>query len=140
MCEIADWIVFGFMALAGILDLKTRQVPLLLLIKMGLSILLLRILVVHVSIGAMVGGIAIGIFFFGLSKITKEAVGYGDCILILLLGIYCGGFYLLQIVLFASIGSAVASLFYCAKRGWKRKQEIPFVPFLTVAYIGVMLL
>ena len=84
------------------------------------------------------GGIGIGILFFIVSKVTKEAIGYGDSWLILLLGLYLGASKVLQLLFAASLGAAVVSLFYLWKYHWKRNATLPFVPFLVLAYLGVM--
>ncbi len=140
MREVTDWILLFFLVIAGIIDLKKKEVPCVLILKMGICIFLFRILWVDVTVSATVGGILIGLFFFFAGKITGEAIGYGDCWMILLLGIYRGGFVVLQIVLVASMASAIFALGYCMYSGWKRKYAIPFVPFLTAAYLGVVIL
>ncbi len=140
MCEVADWIIMIFLVVAGVIDWKTRQIPLVLLIKMGLCVLLFRLLFVDIALKATIGGIIIGILFFVMAKVTKEAIGYGDCWIILMLGFYCGGFEIIQIVLLASLGTAIVSIVYCMRNGWERKYEIPFVPFMAAAYMGVVLL
>lgn len=140
MCKIADGIIMIFLGLAGIIDWKTKQIPLLVLIKMGLCILLFRLLIVDVSLKETICGIVIGLLFFIMGRVTKEAIGYGDCWVIFMLGVYCGGFKVIQIVLTASLGSAIVSIIYCIRNGWKRKYEIPFMPFMAAAYMGVVLL
>lgn len=139
MCKITDGIIMIFLVLAGMIDWKTKQIPLLLLIKMGLCILLFRLLIVDVSVKATVGGIVIGLLFFAMARVTKEAIGYGDCWIILMLGVYCGGFEVIQIVLLASLGTAIVSIIYCIRNGWGREHEIPFIPFMAAAYMGVVL-
>lgn len=140
MCEVADWVIMCFLVIAGGIDIKRKEIPLVLLLKMGISIGLFRILFTKLSLQEMVSGLIIGVLFFGIGKVTQEAIGYGDCWIILLLGFYKGGFLLLQIVLTASIAAAVVSLIYCVWKGWEKKHAIPFVPFLAAAYLGVVLL
>ena len=86
------------------------------------------------------GGVAVGLLFFGISKVTKEAVGYGDSWLVTILGMYLGGRRLLEVILTATVLAGIFSLIFCVFQGWDRKRSIPFVPFLTVAYLGVVLL
>lgn len=140
MCEVADWTIMIFLTIAGGIDLKKQEIPLILLLKMGICIGLFRILIVDLSCKEMISGLLIGVAFLGVGKLTKEAIGYGDGWIILLLGFYKGGFVLLQIVLTASMAAAVVSGIYCIWNGWKKRHTIPFVPFLAVAYLGVVLL
>ncbi len=140
MCEIADWIIMLFLLVAGGIDLKRKVVPHMLILKMTICVIISRIFMVEVSLAATVGGVLLGCFFFLTAKVTKEAIGYGDCWIILLLGIYKGGFVTLQIILTASMISALAALGCLVRSGWKQKYVIPFVPFLAAAYLGVVIL
>lgn len=140
MCQIADWIMMGFLTVAGWIDFRKKEVPVLLLIKMGLFSILFRMLLVESTMWGTISGIAIGIFFCLMSKLTRESIGYGDSIMIFILGIYLGGIKSLQVVLIASLGASLFSLIFCIKSGWKRKTTIPFIPFLAAAYLGVVLI
>lgn len=87
-----------------------------------------------------IGGAGIGILFFFISKYTREAIGYGDSWIILLLGIYLGLWDLLWLLSIAFTVTGVLAVFLLAFRKCSRKITIPFVPFLTLAYVGVMYL
>jgi prepilin signal peptidase PulO-like enzyme (type II secretory pathway) len=78
------------------------------------------------------------LFFFFISKFTKEAIGYGDSWLILILGIYLGSFEVLQVLFWATILAAIVALFLLCKKRCKRNITIPFVPYLAVAFLGVV--
>lgn len=140
MREIADWFVFLLLGLCGWSDWRKRTMPLLLLIVMSVAIVVLVLAYRTDALWDCAGGGFIGILFFMISKCTKEAIGYGDSWLILLLGIYLGAFVLLQVLFAASSAAGICSLFYLWKHRWKRSETIPFVPFLTFAYIGVILI
>ena len=90
------------------------------------------------SLWARVGGALIGVLFFLISKLTKEAIGYGDSWLILLLGIHLGALVALQVLFAASFAAGVCSLFYLWMKRWRKGATLPFVPFIAVAYLGVM--
>ena len=91
------------------------------------------------SLLSILGGIAIGLFFVYLSYITEEKIGYGDSWLIGILGVYLGGTELLELMLIASLAASVCSLGYCACHGWNRNHTLPFIPFMLVAFVGVLL-
>lgn len=140
MCKIADCIIAVILVAAGYKDWKTKQVSLRMLLLLGIAVVILRIAVVEDTAASTIGGILIGILFLGISKVTEESIGYGDSWLIVSLGIYLGGKTLLGVVLGACICASIFSLLTCLRRGWNKKYTIPFVPFLAVAYLGVVFL
>jgi len=77
-----------------------------------------------------------GAVFLTIGKITNEAVGYGDGIVILVMGIYLGLWAtvssIMMALLFASFWAMILSVFY--KR--KKQDSFAFIPFLLLGYIG----
>lgn len=140
MYEIADWIILILLVGCAISDWRRKEIPLYLLIVMSVNVLLLSICVGGPSVGSRIGGALIGILLFIVGKFTREAIGYGDSWIILLLGVYLGSVRLLELLLGASLLAALFSLFYLWKKRWKKKASIPFVPFLLVMYLGGMYL
>ena len=138
MCEIADGIVFFMLVIAGLMDWKKKELPLWLLIGMSAGILVFALCCKDTSLWYRVAGAALGVLFFLISKVTKEAVGYGDSWLILLLGVHLGISDALQVLFAASLLAALFALLYLWIRRWKRNATLPFVPFLAIAYLGVM--
>ena len=84
------------------------------------------------------GGLCGGVFLF-LSWFTQESFGYGDSILILILGILSGGWNLLWILFAAFLIASVYGGIMIARKKYTRKNSFPFIPFLTVAYLGGMI-
>lgn len=139
MCGLANWSVFILLGLAGVIDWKKREVPIWLLTTMSVVILLFAIFCEDVDIWYRLAGALLGAVFFVISKFTKEAVGYGDSWLILILGIHMGILVALQVLFAASLMAAIFAIFYLWKCRWKRSATLPFVPFLAIAYAGVVL-
>lgn len=139
MCQIAYGSVLILLGIAGVIDWKKREIPIWLLILMSVTVLFFSIFNKEVSIWHRLVGAAFGVIFFIISKFTKEAVGYGDSWLILLMGVHLGIFKALQLLFAASLMAAVVAIFYLWKRKWKRSETLPFVPFLAIAYTGVIL-
>lgn len=84
------------------------------------------------------GGLCGGVFLF-LSWFTQESFGYGDSILILILGILSGGWNLLWILFAAFLIASVYGGIMIARKKYTRKKSFPFIPFLTIAYLGGMI-
>ena len=98
MCVLADGVMLGFLTYCGILDWKTREIPMWLLtlysgVSVGLTFLLRE-----ERLGSIIVGFGIGVIFLLVSKMTKEAVGYGDSWIITILGVYLGGQRLIWIL------------------------------------------
>lgn len=140
MREIEHGLVAVLLIAMAYRDLRTKQISCLSLVLMAILVLVLRMVFVKDTIWSTLGGAAVGISFFFISKYSRESVGYGDSWLILLLGIFLGGKMIMEVVFVASFLAAIFSIGYGLVRGWNRKNTIPFIPFLAVAYVGVLLL
>ena len=108
----------------ALLDLKTKKVPALFCLLAGFIWFLFD---PHIPYALIIGGI-----FFLIACLSKESIGKGDAVVLLLLGF---GMSVTQVLTILCI-----ALFLCGvvlkKAG--RKDEIPFVPFLCIGYMGVL--
>lgn len=138
MCRIADWMVCILLGVAGVIDWRKREIPMWLLTLMSVIILSFAICCKDVNLWYRLAGVAFGAVFFLISKVTKEAVGYGDSWVMLLLGAHLGIFQALQLLFSASLLAAGFALFYLWKHKGKGEATLPFISFLAIAYIGVM--
>lgn len=74
-----------------------------------------------------------GIVCLIMGRITKEAIGYGDGMIFLMLGFFYEWECLCMIGMRACILAAIAALICLIILHKNRKYELPFVPFLTFA-------
>lgn len=88
----------------------------------------------------LAAGAGVGITFIAASKATREAFGYGDSILIVVMGSFLGFWQILSVLLAAFAMASLFAAVMLAGRKFGRKTAFPFVPFLTAAYIGGMIL
>lgn len=143
MCEINTLLILGCLILCSVIDIRTRKIPTILLIYMSIGAAVCSIWSVHqkiVSALDVAGGIIVGILFLMISKYTEEAVGYGDSWILLLIGACLGCRETLELVMAAFFLTGLVSLIGFTFKKWKKTIAIPFVPFLTAAYIGVVFL
>lgn len=138
MCQVANWTMLILLAVASVIDWRKREIPMSLLFIMSAVVTIFAIYCKDVTIWQRLAGGALGIMLFVVSTVTKEAIGYGDSWLILLLGLHLGIFRVLQLLFAASLLAVLFAVFYLWMRKWDRKATLPFVPFLTIAYLGVM--
>ena len=127
MCEIADLLVLAMLIACSYSDARKKTMPVYLLIIFSAVVGGVALLCKDISIQTRLGGGLLGLFFLLASKCSKEAIGYGDSWIILLLGVQMGGM-------------GAVSLVFLWKHHWKRNMTLPFVPFLTISYIGAMIL
>ena len=132
-------IVFAlYLVILTVMDLKRR--------KLKLSVLLAGEIFIPAGVFCSSGvspvylaaGGAVGAVFLGISKITEESFGYGDSILIMIMGCFIGFWDILTLLMAAFMMAAVFSLVLLIRGRFRRKDSFPFVPFLTAAYIGGM--
>lgn len=140
MCKIADLVVFVLLAVCSISDCRKKTIPYVLLLGLGVTVIAFGFLDNGVSLRMRMGGVMLGALFLFISKCTKEAIGYGDSWTFLFLGIHMGIMKVLGVVFIAAFMAAVFSVFFLWKYHWKRQTTLPFIPFLTISYLGAILL
>lgn len=140
MCRIADWVILVLLGMCSVSDARKKTMPAVLLVLFSIAVAGFALFDNVVSTRFRVGGLFMGILFLLISKCSKEAIGYGDSWLILLLGIHLGYLQALGVLFGASVLAGVVSVFYLWKCGWKKKATLPFVPFLSLSYLGAMIL
>ena len=74
-----------------------------------------------------------GIFCLFFGKMTKESIGYGDGMVLLMLGFFYSWEAICMIFMEASMFAVVVALLLLVIFRKNRNYEIPFVPFLTIA-------
>lgn len=134
-----------YMAVLAVIDVRKRKISLRLLLSgFVLSAVLLTSALClgerEIPWLLLAGGMAVGAGFLLISRITGESFGYGDSILILVMGSFLGVWNLLYILMAAFAFAAAVSIVLLASRKFNRKSSFPFIPFLAAAYIGGMFL
>lgn len=125
-----------YMTVLSVMDIKWKKLPLLLLLSGAVFPVAEIIRGTEVPLTVLAAGGAVGILFLAVSKATGEAFGYGDSLLILVMGSFVGFWKILYLLLGAFSTAAVFSVFMLIRTRFNRKSSFPFVPFLTAAYIG----
>lgn len=123
---------------AGI-DLRYKSIPTALII-MAAAGSAAGLLLVKGDWVLAAGGALIGAFCLIVSKLTRQGLGYGDSLLILILGVFIGIWQIIGVLLIAFLSSSVYSIFLLMIRKKGRKYSYPFVPFLVLGYLGVICL
>lgn len=82
-------------------------------------------------------GVLIGLAALFLAWVTREAIGYGDGVVLLMLGILLGGSHCFAVAMAAIIASGIWALGLIVFFHKNRKYEMPFIPFLFGGLIWV---
>ena len=129
-----------YMIVLSVRDIRERRMSLLLLLS-GVPLAVGSFFCGRdVPAVILISGAAVGIVFLAVSRGTKEAFGYGDSLLIVIMGMMLGFWEILSVLLAAFLLAAVFSAVLLFRNHFDRKASFPFVPFLTAAYIGGMFL
>ena len=139
MWEIEQAGCMLFMIICSAIDIKNRKLPLIILGAGGIGAVFFQ-LIERKDSYLFIGGIMIGLFFCGISKVTNEGLGYGDSLVIMILGMLLGMWKVIYLLSLSFFCSAVFAVIYLVCRPRNRRKAIPFIPFLTLGYIGVILL
>ena len=128
---ILYWYMLAVTITGSIIDVRKRSVHVAFFAAVAAGIAALMFWDRSIPAEARLFGILTGLLFLGLSFITKEAVGKGDAVMIMLTGaalgfsataaVLCIGFLLLSLI----------SLVLVVVKKYGRKERIPFFPFLA---------
>ncbi len=121
------------------LDIRKKRLPVWMLAAGGVLAMIFQILWKGLPGILIAAGGAVGIVFLAVSWVTEEAFGYGDSILIGILGIYLGFWNLLNLLAVSFFLAAGTAMVVLVKQKFQRKTLLPFVPFLGVGYTVLLI-
>lgn len=93
-----------------------------------------------IALAAAAAGLLPGAICFLISLVTREALGYGDSMVIAVCGISLGLESVVGILMTALFLASVWAIGLCIFRKAGRHQEFPFLPFLSMGYVIQMIL
>lgn len=124
-----------WLSAVSIMDIRSRRVPVWLLLFGGIPTLLAELYKggdgIHILLGALPG-----ILLLGTAFATKKA-GYGDGIVLLFLGMMLGGGKSLLLFGLSLFLISICSLILLALGKAGRNTGIPFLPFLSAAWLMI---
>ena len=119
----------GYLGVLTVMDLRRKQLNLVFLLS-GFILVAAGALFgrgTHPVLLAAGGGVGIAL---------GEAFGYGDSLLIVIMGSFLGFWDVLSVLTAAFLLAAVYSAAMLVGKRFSRKTAFPFVPFLMIAYTG----
>lgn len=140
MCpvRVCDIIFFVYQLVCSGYDIQTQTVPRWLLLVGSSMAAAMRIAGIGEGTWSYIWGALLGIVFFLISKYSGEAVGYADSWMIFVLGMYMGIWKLVASLGIAFLVAGIWGAGMMMLKKKKGKETFPFLPFLTVGYLGVI--
>jgi len=120
-------------------DIRRKEIHIMLLF-VGIVMAFIGVFQVNGTIENRILGVTLGGILLGMNVITRGQIGVADGIIVGILGITLGFYTCSGILLMALFVSAIVSLILIILKKAKRKTTIPFVPFLLLGYLGVLVL
>lgn len=135
MQQIILLVLFGIYAIE---DIRKKTISVQYLPVFALAGVCIHLYLQDMTVIQMMFGMLLGLGILGVSWITEESIGIGDGILLIVSGIFLGGVDNFELLCISLLYTALFSLLMLMFGICKKNQEIPFVPFLFLAYITMI--
>ncbi len=121
-------------------DIRTRQIRMFQVVFFGIIGIVLEVINKHHSWNSIIGGVCVGLVMLAFSILTKEKIGKGDAYIVIVSGLYLGFMDTLILLWLSSIYATVIGFFVIRKYDNDLAYEIPFIPFLLMGYITLIII
>lgn len=136
---IRSYVLLGTLGVHSFEDMKDKKITVTITLFSGIVGILLHLLFPGQSIFEMLAGVLSGFGILLLGRLAEGKIGMGDGIVFMLTGLYLGAAenFLLMCISFLLAGIfGMFLLFFCR---CKRNKRIPFVPFLFLGYLFMLI-
>ena len=138
--SIREGILLVFLGLNTISDIRTKKILIWSAWVFGAIGLLYGFISKELMISQVLITLLPGIIFLIISKVTKESLGYGDGIVVLVMGVFINMQKLVSSLMLALLFAALWSIILMIFWGKKKQADFPFLPFVLLGYIGGILI
>ncbi|MBQ3558701.1 MAG: prepilin peptidase [Agathobacter sp.] len=127
-------IILGiWLGIQSVMDFKYKEIPLWFTLLGGVVGIVICVREER-TIGEVLVSCLPGLVVIFFSWMTKEIIGYGDGIVLLVMGFYLSLSQVLSVGMFAVLIAGIVALILLTVFQKKGSYRIPFIPFLTLAY------
>lgn len=120
---------FLFLAVLAAQDLKEKKISTYKLVIFAILAIFYLVVTKQFFWQTILRDMIPGIILLLLSLLTKESIGYGDGLTVIVLGLWTGGWFAFHVFCIGTVLSGVCAVIYLI-RG--KKDTIPLIPFLLV--------
>lgn len=131
-------ILLLFLFFAAVLDVRHGELSLVLIGAAFVLGLILQILFGNRALPELLSGCLPGVCLLLFSLISNQALGFGDGGVAVAAGVFLGFTRTLLLLLLSFLISGLSSLVLLVVKNRKRKEEVPFVPFLLAGYVALL--
>ena len=117
-----------------VFDIKRKKIPVYMLIILAAAGIISNFTVGEFDIEKRIIAMLPGMILLIVSMITKQQIGYGDSLIILIMGLYIDIDDILSIVLSSFLLSSIAAIILMTVFKKKKNFEMAFSPFLLIGY------
>ena len=117
-----------------VFDIKIKKIPVYMLIILAAAGIISNFTIGEFDIEKRIIAMLPGMILLIVSMITKQQIGYGDGLIILIMGLYIDIDDILSIVLSSFLLSSIAAIILMTVFKKKKNFEMAFSPFLLIGY------
>lgn len=140
MEEIEQVVLLGFLYVLARIDLKKKELPLILLGICGAAGVFFSRGAAFLTFSEMLGGMCVGGFLLVCALVMKEGIGAGDGLLFCATGVYLGLWRNLFLLFLSSLLCAAAGGVLLLGKKCTRKENLAFAPFVLAADVLMLAL
>lgn len=134
--QLINWFPVAFLSIGSITDIRKKILPKKMILIGAIAAIILTVIWQRRELLAICLSVFPGAFLLILSYLSKEQIGYGDGICILVLGILTPiEALLVQLMLSFTLLFMTSAVLLMLKKG-NKKTRIPYIPYLLM---GVLL-
>ena len=128
-----------FLILCAIQDIKEKQLSVRMLVLFGGLFFTWSFLFDTMPYEQRICGLLPGVAALFLAFLTKEQIGYGDAVCLLILGAVMTGGVILRAALAGLLLASACSIALLIGKKANRRTTLPFLPFLTAGVLWQMI-
>lgn len=132
---IIDLLLAVIMIICAVIDIKKKEIPVWVFVILGITALAGSIWHEDYDLYRAAAGVVPGVLLLGMARITEQSIGYGDGIVLAEIGCMTGAGVCMLVLAGALALAGVFSMGMLVIKKVDRKYKIPFIPFLTTAYL-----
>lgn len=127
-------IVLAELFILSLIDVRHKYVNIPIVMFGCMSVIIVRVLY-HLDFRDVFTGVIVGFLVLAAAKLTDQAIGYGDGIVLMFIGSALGFSKVLTIFIIGLFLVSVAGLFFIALGRANRKSQWPMIPWLLVSFV-----
>lgn len=132
---ILNIVLLGVLLVAAYRDYREKKVYVNGILLMCIIGVVLRFMTGTFFAADILCGAGVGLVVLVIARLSREAVGIGDGVVLLMTGIFLGFWRNLELLFTALLLAGAAAVFFLLVKRKEKTYRLPFVPFLAAAFL-----